>query len=190
MQIAHSHVLLDACCILNFSASGHLLEILQAIPAQVAVPQVVRERELKTLQRLENEENEGATQFEAAITQGVLIVVDFKSEAEETSFVNYVFELGDDGESACCAIAVHRGWAIVTDDKKAISFIQREISQQQIISTPEIIKHWSEKVSLDASVLRDALKAIRVKGRYLPRKNHPLLSWWQAALTEPDALEE
>ncbi len=117
---------------------------MQAIPAQVAVPQVVLERELKTLQRLENEENEGATQFEAAITQGVLIVVDFKSEAEETSFVNYVFELGDDGESACCAIAVHRGWAIATDDKKAISFIQREISQLQIISTPAIIKHWSE----------------------------------------------
>lgn len=82
----------DACCILNFSASGHLLEILQTIPAQVAVPQVVLERELKTLQRLKNEENEGATQFEATIAQGVLIVVDFKSESEETSFVNYIIK--------------------------------------------------------------------------------------------------
>lgn len=183
MQILHSHVLLDACCILNLSASGHLLEILQAIPAQVVVTQVVRERELKTLQRLENEENEGAIQLEAAIAQGVMIVVDFQSESEETSFVNYVFELGDDGESACCAIAVHRGWAIATDDKKAISFIEKEMSQLQIISTPEIIKHWSEKVSLDASILRDVLQEIRVKGRYLPPKNHRLLSWWQAAST-------
>lgn len=188
MQILHSHVILDACCILNFCASGHLLEILQAIPAQVVVTQVVKD-ELKTLQRLENEENEGASQFEIAIDQSLLIVVDFESEEEAGLFIDYATVL-DDGESACCAIASHRGWAIATDDKRAISFIQREISQLQIISTPEIIKHWSEKVALDASVLGDALRAIRVKGRYLPRKNHPLLSWWQAALTDPDALEK
>jgi hypothetical protein len=49
MDIAHSHVILDACCILNFCASGHFLAILQSIPARVAVTQVVREEELKTL---------------------------------------------------------------------------------------------------------------------------------------------
>jgi hypothetical protein len=54
---------------------------------------------------------------------------------EAELFVNYVFELRGDGESASCAIAVHRGWAIATDDKKAISFIKREASQIQILST-------------------------------------------------------
>ncbi|CBN53546.1 MULTISPECIES: hypothetical protein [Kamptonema] len=185
MHIAHSHVILDACCILNFCTSGQLLAILKSIPAQVAVTQVVQKDELKTLQRLENEENEGAIQFEAAIAQGLLIVVDFDSEEEAESFVNYATVL-DDGESATDAIAVHRGWAIATDDKKAISFIKREASHLQILSTSEIIKHWSEEVGVDSSALREALKAIRVKGRYLPPKNHPLRSWWEAASTDVD----
>ncbi|HAA27770.1 MAG TPA: hypothetical protein DCE56_09000 [Cyanobacteria bacterium UBA8553] len=186
MQIAHSHILLDACCVLNFCASGKLLAILQAIPVQVAVTQVVQERELYSLRRLEGEENEGANQFEEAIAQGLLKVVDFKSEEEAQTFVNYVFELGDDGESATCAIAIHRGWAIATDDKKAITFFQRQAPYLQILSTPEIIKHWSEEAGLDQSQLRDALDAIRVKGRYSPHKSHSLRSWWEAASTDVD----
>ncbi len=43
MHIAHSHIILDACCVLNFCASGKLLEILKSIPAKVAVTQVVQE---------------------------------------------------------------------------------------------------------------------------------------------------
>lgn len=182
MHITHSHILIDACCVLNFCASGNFLAILKAIPAQVAVTQVVQERELKTLQRLEDEENEGATQFETAIEQGLLIVVDFESEEEEAAFVNYVFELGDDGESATCAIAVHRGWAIATDDKRAISFSRQEAPNLQILSTLEMVKHWSEEANLDASALRNALDAIRVKGRYVPHKSHPLRSWWETAM--------
>jgi hypothetical protein len=183
MQIAHSHILLDACCVLNFCASDKLLAILQAIPVQVAVTQVVQERELNSLRRLEGEENEGATQFEEAIAQGLLKVVDFRSEEEAETFVNYVFELGDDGESATCAIAIHRGWAIATDDKKAITFFQRQAPHLQILSTPEIIKHWSEESDLDSSVLCDALSAIRVKGCYVPPKSHPLRNWWDTAST-------
>ncbi len=189
MDIAHSHVLLDACCILNFCASGHFLGILQSIPARVAVTQVVREEELKTLQILENEENEGALQFEAAIAHGLLIIVDFESEEEAESFVNYAAVL-EDGESATCAIAVHRGWAIATDDKKAISFIKREELPLQILSTLEVIQHWSEKASIDSAALRDALNAIRVKARYLPPKSHPLRSWWEAASTDVDRRNE
>ncbi|RCJ29568.1 hypothetical protein A6769_35310 [Nostoc punctiforme NIES-2108] len=186
MHIAHSHLLLDACCVLNFCASSKLLAILKSIPAQVVVTQVVLERELKTLQRLKDEENEGVIQFEAAIAQSLLTVVDFGSEEEAESFVNYAAILGDDGESATCAIAVHRGWAIATDDKRAISFVQQGASYLQVVSTPEIIKHWSEETGLDLLTLRDVLNAIRVKGRYFPHKNHPLQGWWEAALANVD----
>jgi predicted nucleic acid-binding protein len=182
MQIAHSHVLLDACCILNLCASGQMLAILKSIPAQVVVTQVVQEYELNTLQRLDEEDNEGAIQFETAIAQGLLKVVDFESEAEAESFVNYAAVLGDDGESATCAIAIHRGWAIATDDKAAISFFQQGTPYLQVTSTLEIIKHWSEEAGIDSSALCDALNAIRVKGRYMPHKSHSLRSWWEAAM--------
>ncbi|NCJ06163.1 hypothetical protein GS597_06450 [Synechococcales cyanobacterium C] len=182
MEIKHSHVILDACCVLNFCASGHLIEIMQSIPAQVVVTEVVRERELLTLQRLADEHNEDVNQFEVAIEKGFLSFVDFNSEHEEETFVNYVFELGDDGESATCAIAVHREWAIATDDKKAISFCQREAPHLQILSTLAIVKNWSEIGNISAPTLRSALTAIRTRGRYMPHRQHPLLCWWEAVM--------
>jgi uncharacterized protein (UPF0264 family) len=88
MKIKHSHVVLDACCVLNFCASGHLIEIVKSIPAQVVVTEVVRERELLTLQRLTDENNQDVNQFETAIKKGLLSVIDFNSESEEETFVN------------------------------------------------------------------------------------------------------
>ncbi|BAY44306.1 hypothetical protein SAMD00079811_19020 [Scytonema sp. HK-05] len=178
MQITHSHILLDACCVINFCASGQFLAILKSLPAEIVVTTVVQERELETLQRLQEEENHAVLEFEEAIKQGLLKVVDFESEEEEESFVNYAVDL-DDGESATCAIAVHRKWAIATDDDKAIKFLQKKFPHLQILSTPEIIKHWSEKQSIDSLVLSNVLNAIRIKGRYVPPKNDPLQTWWQ-----------
>ncbi|MEH2159101.1 hypothetical protein [Nostoc sp.] len=178
MQITHSHILLDACCVLNFCASGEFLAILKSLPAEVVVTTVVQEYELKTLQSLKEEDNDAVFQFEEAMKQGLLIVVDFESEQEEESFVNYAAIL-DDGESATCAIAVHRQWAIATDDKRAISFLKNEAPHLQILSTSEIIKNWSEQQSIDSSVLSHILNQIRIKGHYAPPKNDPLRNWWQ-----------
>jgi hypothetical protein len=182
MDIAYSHILLDACCVLNFSASGRFIEILNAIPAQVAVTKVVREKELKTLEHLKDIDNEAAIQFETALSKGLLLVTDFESELEEETFVNYVFAMGDDGESATGAIAIHRDWAIATDDKKAISFFQQEVPQLKILSTLAIVKYWSEKSRLTASELQNVLEAIQSKGRYIPDRNHPLQSWWKTSI--------
>jgi putative transposase len=54
MEINHSHIVLDACCMLNFCASGHFIEILKSIPAQMVVTEVVRDKELITLQSLKD----------------------------------------------------------------------------------------------------------------------------------------
>lgn len=177
MKITHSHIILDACCILNFCASDQFLAILKSLPAEIIVTTVVQERELKTLQKLQEEENDAVLEFETAITQGLLKVVDFASEEEEESFVNYAADL-DDGEAATFAIAVHRKWAVATDDNKAIKFIKKIFPDLQILSTPEIIKHWSEQERIDFSVLSKVLNTIKIKGRYIPPKNDPLGNWW------------
>jgi predicted nucleic acid-binding protein len=182
MKIEHSHVVLDACCVLNLCASGYLLEIVKSMPAQVVISEVVRERELLTLQRLIGDNNEDADHFAIAIETGLLSVIDFSAEHEEETFVNYVFELGDDGESATCAIAVHRGWAMATDDKKATAFFQREAPHLQILSTLEIVKHWAESRNIAAATLRSALTAIRTKGHYMPHRHHPLSGWWDGIM--------
>ena len=63
MLIECTHLILDACCVLNFDASGCFMKILQSLPAQVVVTQVVRERELLSLQKLNDErcDNENQT---------------------------------------------------------------------------------------------------------------------------------
>lgn len=182
MPVKCSHIILDACCVLNFSASGSFSEILRSLPAQVIVTQVVRDRELISLQRLSEETCEEANQFEAAIDLGLLLVEDFANDREAETFVNYASVLGDDGESATCAIAVHRQWAMATDDRKAISFFQREAPHLQILSSLEILKHWSELTNAAPGALRIVLSNIRTRGRYAPHRSHPLLAWWQAAM--------
>lgn len=185
MKIEASHLILDACCILNFCASGNLLGILTAIPARVAVSRVVKDRELQTLPGVGDEENAGAKELDAAIARGLLVVVDFESEEEEAIYINYAAALGDDGESATGAIAVCRAWAIGTDDKRAKSFFAREAPNLQVVSTLELVKYWSETAEIDRAAVRDALHAIRVKGRYMPPKNHPLRDWWEMRIKPP-----
>jgi hypothetical protein len=178
MPVNCSHVILDACCALNFSASGSFVQILQSLPAKAVVTQVVRDRELLSLRRL-TDESDDANQFEAAIDLGLLLVEDFANDREAETFVNYASVLGDDGESATGAIAFHREWAIATDDRQAISFFQREAPHLQILSSLEIVKHWSEVSNAASAELRNALSNIRRRGRYIPHRNHPLLTWWQ-----------
>ena len=131
-------IILDACCVLNFSASGSFSEILRSLPAQVIVTQVVRERELISLQRLSEETGEAANQFEAAIDLGLLLVEDFAND--------------------------------------------REAPHLQILSSLDIIKHWSELTNAAPGELRRVLSNIRTRGRYAPHRSHPLLAWWQAAI--------
>lgn len=125
--------------------------------------------------------------IEKAIDRGIVEIVDFDfdSDAETGTFVNYLANNLGDGEAATCAIAVCREWAIAADDRKAISFIKQEASHVQILSTPEIIKHWSDAANVDFSQLSEALNAVQLNGRYSPPKSHPLKSWWDNA-SSPD----
>jgi predicted nucleic acid-binding protein len=177
MNIKQSHIVLDTCCILNFYASEKFLEILEVIPAQVVVTEVVRSQELKTLERLGSEENEGANYFEKAINEGLILIVDFESEAEAQTFINYTAQMKDEGESATFAIAFHREWAVATDDKRATSFLKQEAPHIQIISTLEAIEYWSRKSNIDPATLKATLSAIRVKARYQPLIRLICLSW-------------
>jgi predicted nucleic acid-binding protein len=182
MNIKQSHIVLDTCCILNFYASGKFLEILESIPAQVVVAEFVRSQELITLKQLGRGENEGAIYFEKAIKEGLILIVDFESEAEAETFINYTAQMRDEGESATFAIAFHRDWSVATDDKRAIAFLKKEAPHIQIISTLEAIEHWSKKSNIDPATLKAALSAVRIKARYQPPRNHPFLSWWETAM--------
>lgn len=177
MQIKSSHLILDACCIFNFCASGHFLEIIESVPAQVYISKIVNERELLTLKEIS-----GENQFLKALQKESILLTDFISDEEAEAFVNYVFAIGDDGESATFAIAINRGWSVATDDKRTINFFKIEAPQVQVLSTLEIVKNWSETKSISKRHLGLTLENIRKEGRYIPKKNDPLFTWWETAI--------
>ena len=179
MRINSPYLLLDACCIFNFLASGNFLAIVKAIPAQVLITQIVWEQELIHFERFEEKDK---YQFNESISREIVKIIDFESEEETDLFVNYAAMLGDDGESATGAIAIYRSWSMATDDKAAIKLFLQENSDFEILSTPEIIKYWSEKEQLTALQLKIVLKSIQEKGRYRPFRNHPLEDWWKSSI--------
>jgi predicted nucleic acid-binding protein len=180
--IFSSHLILDACCILNICATGHFSEILSSLPSACFVSEVVRSKELKSLHRLEADYLQGSSQFNEVIVQGLLQVVDFETEAEQISFLDYIMELGDDGESATFALAGQRGWAVATDDRKAISFARQNFPEMKIISTPQIIHDWATQNKVDAQRLKSILEQVHKIGKYQPGRHELLFDWWMNAI--------
>ena len=71
---------------------------------------------------------------------------------------------------------------MATDDKAAIKFFTQESPNLPILSTPDIIKYWSDQSNLSSEQVYPVLNLISTRARYQPPKNHPLKSWWQDIL--------
>lgn len=178
MDITHSYVILDACCVINLCASGHLSDTLTTIPATVAVVEVVHNDELLKMPPVGVGPDKQSEDIASIFSKGLLQIARFESEVEQENFVNIAAILGDDGESATIALAMQRNRAIATDDKSALDFIRRESANLQTITTPDLIKHWSEIRGPAPGTLRDALTSISVNGHYDPPREHPFRDWW------------
>jgi len=162
--------------------------ILEAIPSSVAVAAYVREQEAL---RINARSGDGGTRvpqpidLQPLIDRGLLIVVSPESEAENESYVNFAAVLGDDGEAITAAIAVHRDWAIAIDDRSATNLFRRDVPHLQLISTPELIKHWVDTVKPADAVARLALEDVRFGAKYTPGKTHILYDWWHSYEDKP-----
>jgi hypothetical protein len=174
---------LDACCVINLYASRHFGNILEAIPISVAVATYVREKEaLKvygdfidhTLQRQEEQ-----IDLQPFIDRRLLLLTSPDSEAENVTLVDFAASV-DDGEAITGAIAMHRNWAIGSDDRRASSFFAKVTPHLQVLSTLELIKYWVDTNDLPTDVVRTALQNVRARAKYQPHFKHPLYLWWRA----------
>ena len=141
-------------------------EVLRCVPSFVAVAAYVKEKEILQFD------------LQPLIDEGLLLVVDLESPAEQNTAVDFAAVLRDNGESFTGAIARHRNWAIATDDRKAISFFVQTTPNLQILSTLELVKNWVDSDAPSFEIVRDALARIRVEVPYVPSKSHPLYNWW------------
>lgn len=182
----YPYIILDACCVINLYGSGSIGEILASLGASVAIATYVHEKEILCIQ---GQPDGAASQssvlidLQPFIDGNLLILTSLDSEAEETAFVNFATFL-DDGEAITSAIALERNWAIATDDRSSINFLQRAVPTLPIISTLELMKHWVDTTHLPASAIQVALRNIRVQARYRPGSDHALYAWCQTYLGE------
>src|SRR5947208_17094709 len=104
----HNCIILDACCVITLYITERMGDILGSVPKPFVIADYVFRNEILRFD------------LQALIDQGLLTVVSPGSEEEQDTFIDFAVHL-DDGEAMTGAIAVHRNWAIATDDRKATS---------------------------------------------------------------------
>ena len=185
---SHECIILDACCVINLYASGQMERILRSISKSVAVAAYVRDKE--ALRVLSGIKGDPAQKYERIdlqpfIDDQLLTVVSPKSEEEFMTFINFAAALGGDGEAVTGAIALHRNWSIGSDDRRATSYFAQQMPHIQLISTPELIKHWVDTDDPVFEIISMTLQKIRIKARYEPHTKHNLYHWWQSYKGKP-----
>jgi predicted nucleic acid-binding protein len=182
-----SRVLLlsDSCCLLNLFATGHIEEILRALPWRFAIATAVAG---ETVWILRGGTGIDATERVAVdvmslVSAGLLEIIGPTSDAEYEAYVQLAAVL-DDGEAMTGSLAMHRGAAVATDDRKARREIAARAPDVRLVSTAELLCDWATLESVAAAVLAKALRDIRTRARFVPGAQDPLYGWWTAAAGE------
>ena len=178
----HDCIILDACCVLTLYASGRMTEILESVPIQTMLSRYVLEEEaLYTYCGPDGDERSakepvGLTPLR---NQGLIEVSSLSGEAEIRSFVDLASRL-DDGEARTIAMAINRNWGVATDEKKASRILREVAPKIQIITTPDLVKHWTDMEGISDAEVAVVLRSVHKRGVYRPGRSHPLSGWWDS----------
>jgi hypothetical protein len=172
--------LLDACSVINLWASCEFERILKSPLGPFAVVDIVARESLFVRRGGSgpNANDREAIVLRPLIEAGLIQELVASSPAELTSFVQFASQI-DDGEAMTCAIAVSRGHAVVTDDRKTLRLLARDYPQVPTLTTSSIIRAWADAESVPLSTVASMLKLIHVRARFLPGKHDPHQVWWQ-----------
>ena len=177
LRFAHDTVILDASCIISLYASGVMEEILQAISKQVAVAAYVEREEALWVYTGEGEQRE-AIVLQSFVEAGLLTIVEIESEEESETVATLAAQRLDQGEAITGAIAIHREWTLVTDDRRARTVVGGVARRLQLLTTLELVKHWTEIDSVSPDVIAAVLHDIRRLAAYIPHRQHSHYEWW------------
>jgi len=179
---SHSEIF-DACTLINLYASNFMDEIISSRQARCCVVEQAS-RESLFIRR----SSDTGTSFDKEpvvlapyFNSGALQSVKLETADEQNLFVNLALQI-DDGEAATIAIAISRQMQVITDDKKAIRILKQEAPGIVCLSTLEVIKAWSETLSIQSEQIKAALSNILKYANYRPGKGHPLFAWWQSIM--------
>ena len=201
-----SDLAMDACCLINLRAAGRIL--IPGSPHEAVVPSKkvrratppagihpldltlhVPDNVLREALRLDQPDPEDPTKLvsvpldsDLLIKQGILLACKLESDEERERFVQFATEL-DDGEAACLAIAVERGWVLGSDDRIAARLaLSLGVS---VMTTEHLVKRWADLTNASPAEIREVLRNIQMFGHYTPRRVSPLRGWWLEHASDP-----
>lgn len=179
-------ILLDASCLLNLYATGRLRDIALALPHHLGVAKYVREREALYVWRrgtTRNEDEQVPVDLTPLVDEGLVKVERLERPEEVSTFVDFAAVV-DDGEAVTIALALHRGYAVATDDRKARWVITEQAQSIQLFSTLDLLKTWAERESVSRDELQQAMTAIQLSASYIPSVRDPLYEWWRTIVLD------
>ena len=172
----HSHIALDACTVLSLYATYRIQEIVAAISSKFVITEYVLNEEVKYIFDEDGKEKV-RIHLQPFIKNGDILIADLTDNEMETA-LNFMAEDNEDGEAFTGAIAFHRDWAIATDENKALTFFRKRTPQNQLFTTLDIIKYWTDSVEMSTAEISKILRDIQVRRGYKISRNHHLQTWW------------
>jgi hypothetical protein len=173
--------ILDACVLINVLASGRAKEIFTRSGYSFGIC-TVASKESVYLRAVDPNAPPEVVELDPFVKSKCLAVYHLSGDAEQTLYVDYAANL-DDGEAMTLALAFSRGYMVATDDRKARRiFLADTGDAARLLSTPQILRQWSQSAHLSASELKKLLLEIAHRGRFSPRSDDPEFGWWSKAV--------
>lgn len=179
-MITNRPAVLDTCVLINLLATQRVAEIVRVIAPSCLICSAVSAESLYLRPLVPDGKPEPAS-LVSLFEAGVFRSCHPEGTAEEDLYVSYASEL-DDGEAMSLAIAQTRGFALVTDERKARRLARENAPHVEMISTAEIIHAWAEGKQADETIA--VLRAIATRARFRPPNSYPLAAWWNGLLDE------
>ena len=174
-----SSAAIDACCLIDLFATGHVEAILRSAGFDWHLPIAVAGEVLPVRQydpARPGQLLKIAVDLSPWKTSGVLQLCAPADQTEQVRFSHHAAQFRSDGEAMCIAIAEQRGWLFATDDRKAIRVAR--LAGLTVVSCPELVKRWADATGPDRATLHQVLLDIQVLARFKPNPTMPEYQWW------------
>ncbi len=177
----NSHII-DCCSLLNLYTGWGRLAELRALGRTWHVCEAV-------LQEAEYTREYGADGIPVLVPMrmsevnrdAILLPALIATDAEMEDYVNFASEV-DDGEAQALSIAKHRGFVLLTDDRKAMSVARRPDVAVSTTSTSEVLRAWAQLDMQNQARLVEVVRRITALARFRPRTDSADYQWWNACL--------
>src|SRR5438105_4019371 len=132
-------IILDACCTPNFAAAGRTAEILRHLPYRFVLGPRARGEALWLA--VPGSEEREVVDLQPLLDEGLLAEERLEQDPEAALFMAFSARLAA-GEAEAAALAVHRGYVLGTDDRKARRIVAERHPATRLSSTLELLQEW------------------------------------------------